>query len=672
MNATTRDLDEAVKALRSVGAQASPHAINAVRVSTEGDPAGIAVVVAVMGQFALEWCLTIQNAHEPLSCRLIAELGQLRVLRSLTLTGVDVEAMSLVGLAPHDGLRELRWRTRSPLGSATDSLATLTGLEVLDLSGSGVSDAGLGRLFPLRELRELVCTHTEISSGIESLATLPRLERLSLVRTLVDDRSVAVLDKSQSLASLDLSGCRLTANSLECLAQFPALRQLDLSLNDLSAADNISLGGHGPLRDLSLEHCGLTDNAFAGFLGPKLERLSLTGNPLSPATVFSIRRRLPQCQITLQNIAELRNPDLESAVEWCDQHDGCADFDAQGFLHASVGHSADEFCERFAGIWGLATLQMEDWTLAGLKALQSSQCLRELKLLRPPSIAQDRSDNSWMDLLPSLGSLTSLHIHLTESAVDRLAKVFFCANLRRLEIHGTAWRIEPAFWSEIPALPHLNHLTLLGGALALTSQTFVVMPQIESLTVGSSRLVLDREGVAEPRHLRQLRLEDLSLDAADWRQLLGWPVLKTLAIKSLAGQPIPLPALLALAGLTELDIENCSLDFERITETVVSRNLRCLYLRNCGLTESEENRLLNLLSTTACDAHISSRVLVTKSTRQVQGRCVRELIEFPESPSYPSIPGPDSCPDSNAVFGDTTRAIIRNGGGRLYREADLN
>jgi hypothetical protein len=153
---------------------------------------------------------------------------------------------------------------------------------------------------------------------------------------------------------------------------------------------------------------------------------------------------------------------------------------------------------------------------------------------------------------------------------------------------------------------------------------------------------------------------------------LGWPVLKTLAIMSLAGQPIPLPALLALAGLTELDIENCSLDFERITETVVSRNLRCLYLRNCGLTESEENRLLNLLSTTACDAHISSRVLVTKSTRQVQGRCVRELIEFPESPSYPSIPGPDSCPDSNAVFGDTTRAIIRNGGGRLYREADLN
>jgi Leucine-rich repeat (LRR) protein len=672
MNAVTRDLDTAVKALRSVGAQASPDANNAVRVATEGDPAEIAVVVAVMGQFAIEWYLTIQNAHEPLSCHLIAELGQLRVLRSLTLTGVDVEAMSVEGLAPQQGLRELRWRTRSPLGSATDSLATLTGLEVLDLSGSCVSDAGLGRLFPLRKLREIVCTHTEVSSGIESFATLPRLERLSLVRTLVDDRVVAVLGKSQSLARLDLSGCRLTATSLECLAQFPALRQLDLSCNDLSAAINITPGIHGPLRDLSLDHCGLTDNAFAGFLGPKLERLSLTGNPLSPATLFSIRRRLPQCQIILQNVADLQNPDLEPAVEWCNEHDGCADFDDQGFLHASVGHSADEFCERFAGIWGLATLQMEDWTIAGLKALQLCQCLRELKLIGTPSIAQDGNDRSWMGLLPSLASLTSLCIHLTGSAVDGLATVFFCANLRRLEIQGTEWRIDPAFWSAIPALPHLTHLTLLGGALALTRQTFVVMPEIESLTVGSSQLVLDREGVAEPRYLRQLRLEDLSLDAAAWRQLLGWPVLKTLSLKSLQGQPIPLPALLALAKLSELDIENCSLDFERITETVVSRNLRCLYLRNCGVTEPEENRLLTLLSTTACDVHISSQVLVTKSTRQVDGRCVRELIEFPESPLYPRILGTTSCLDSSDVFGDTTRAIIRTGGGRRYREADPN
>jgi len=661
---------EAVNALRAVGARVSTAGTNVVRVSTEGDLDGITAVVDVLGRFVVDWHLTIENSSEPLGSRLISELGQLRNLRSLTLTGVDVEGMSLLGLAHSHGLSELRWRTRHPLGSATDTIATLTGLEVLDLSGSGVSDIGLERLLPLRELRELVCTHSEVSSGIESLATLPRLERLSIVRTLVDDRVVAVLAQSPSLARLDLSGCRLSATSLEYLARFPALRQLDISHNNLSAAGSNPLGNHGPLRDLSLDYCGLTDNAFTRFLGQKLERLSLTGNPLSPATLFSIRRRLPQCHITLENFADLRNPDLAPAVDWCDQHDGCADFDDQGFLHASVGHSADEFCKRFAGTWGLASLQMEDWTISGLQALQSSRCLRDLKLTRVPSDTQEESCRSWMDLLPTLAGLRSVDINLTESTIDRPVDLFHCANLRRLEIHGNALRIDTAFWREIPAVPHLTHLSVTGGELEINSDTFEVLPQIESLTVGSTRLVLDRGGGTEPRHLRVLRLQDLSLDAADWRQLVRWPGLRTIALKSIRGQKVPLAALLSHSELEELDVEDCTLDFDCVTETVVNRRLRCVYLRNCGLTESEEDQLLKILSTTGCDVHNSSRVLVTKSTRQVRGQRVRELIEFPEPPATPGTLPTRAHPESTNVFDDTLRAIIRHGGGRLYLEAE--
>src|SRR5262249_19006449 len=94
--------------------------------------------------------------------------------------------------------------------------------------GPRVADVGVGKLTALKKLRVLDLSGASITvSGVNALASLPNLQRLSLwnVKAL-DDRSAASLSSIPTLTSLDLSNTSIGDDTLARLGRLPKLRRL--------------------------------------------------------------------------------------------------------------------------------------------------------------------------------------------------------------------------------------------------------------------------------------------------------------------------------------------------------------------------------------------------------------------------------------------------------------
>jgi Leucine-rich repeat (LRR) protein len=116
-------------------------------------------------------------------------------------------------------------RTDSGLWAATvtdrglESLARLPKLQRLNLHGAKITDAGAGQLRTLQELRELNLGATQLSAkGLGFLAELGKLEKLSLPGlTKLDDEAIPVLAAMKSLRWLDITDTKITPEGAERL-----------------------------------------------------------------------------------------------------------------------------------------------------------------------------------------------------------------------------------------------------------------------------------------------------------------------------------------------------------------------------------------------------------------------------------------------------------------------
>src|SRR5262245_52753842 len=101
----------------------------------------------------------------------------------------------------------------------------------LELAGTGVTDAGLKELAPLRNLTALYLHGTQITDvGLRELGNLSNLATLNLAGCRgVTDAGLAELVRVKRLASLDLSSCpKVTDNGLKSLALIDRLSRLAL------------------------------------------------------------------------------------------------------------------------------------------------------------------------------------------------------------------------------------------------------------------------------------------------------------------------------------------------------------------------------------------------------------------------------------------------------------
>ncbi len=118
-----------------------------------------------------------------------------------------------------------------PPGGRSETNCTLTG-------GIRISDAGLKKLTKLRNLKSLELSGAPITAnGLNALADLPRLERLSLWNCKqLDDSAALILAKLTNLQTLDLTATNLGDDALNKLAALPALRNLFLTGTNVTPA----------------------------------------------------------------------------------------------------------------------------------------------------------------------------------------------------------------------------------------------------------------------------------------------------------------------------------------------------------------------------------------------------------------------------------------------------
>ena len=111
------------------------------------------------------------------------------------------------------------------IGNLPAKLKQPEDLQILDLKGSAVTDAGLVHLRGLTGLRNLNLAQTEVTdAGLEHLQDLVNLEKLNLWETAVSDAGLRLLRGLVALRELDLEGTRVTeAGIAELRAALPSL-----------------------------------------------------------------------------------------------------------------------------------------------------------------------------------------------------------------------------------------------------------------------------------------------------------------------------------------------------------------------------------------------------------------------------------------------------------------
>ena len=123
-------------------------------------------------------------------------------------------------------------------------------LHKLDVSGTGIGDAGIAALARLPLLEELDLGSTSATDrGLAGLKA-PRLRKLVLDNTYVEGTGLAA---SESLEALDLLGAPVSDAGLEAIARAaPALQRLHLGETDVTGAGLAALRGLSKLKHLDL------------------------------------------------------------------------------------------------------------------------------------------------------------------------------------------------------------------------------------------------------------------------------------------------------------------------------------------------------------------------------------------------------------------------------------
>jgi len=106
-----------------------------------------------------------------------------------------------------------------------------TGLKVLDLSATEITDQALAHAATMPALEDLRLATTRISdAGLASLAQMRSLRRLDLSLTLITDQGIARLKAAPSLESLTIPFTKVTAAAQPDLAAMPRLKHVQASV----------------------------------------------------------------------------------------------------------------------------------------------------------------------------------------------------------------------------------------------------------------------------------------------------------------------------------------------------------------------------------------------------------------------------------------------------------
>ena len=238
-------------------------------------------------------------------------LATLSQLRGLGLAGTRIEGANLAVLAKLPRLTLVDLADTDITANSPGQLAKCRSLKGLNLENCPlIEDSAASQLATLRSLKGLVLTKTGFEkasitgNGLAKLATMTGLQHLNLRATRVDDKAIASLTKLQDLTHLDLSLTGLGNAGLKHLAQLPRLRKLAAVYQVGFAGTKVTADGlshfadHKALRDLDLTGTKIGDAdlpKFKSVLG--LERLTISGTAITDDGAGSLGKLMPRCTI---------------------------------------------------------------------------------------------------------------------------------------------------------------------------------------------------------------------------------------------------------------------------------------------------------------------------------------------------------------------------------------
>jgi hypothetical protein len=401
-----------------------------------------------------------------------------------------------------------------------EPLSHLTGLGILSLQSSGITDKGLEHLRPLRSLRGLELTQASIGSrGLAVLKDLPALKYLEL-NTGVTDAGLKQIAQVSNLRWLNIVGGKMWGPGLAELAKLPRLERLCF------------WGGRGgsPISDRHIKYLeGLT----------QLKGLTLHGvDALTDASLAAIAK--------LENLEELyfimASPKFTPAG--VARLKDLKNLKKIAFAQTWVGYAGeyygDEVVRQLAAnlpnlesIKGLSYLSAE-----GMKTLTA---FRNLKCLHVT--LKDRRQGYYgptgLSHLAGLGSLEELSI----SSGDALSEAdLACLEpLGRLkEMHVWSKHLTDRNLASIGKLKQLESLTVfssvtrsalnqLNGLSRLHHLQVVARPRRNAAkTDPADELMLDLSGL---KKMKDMNLSGLQLQDSDLAFLEHLPLLENLSIQ---------------------------------------------------------------------------------------------------------------------------------------------
>ena len=193
-------------------------------------------------------------------------LRELDGLTNLDLSGVSLSDEDFADLAQLTSLQNLGLRGWPRSVEQLSHLKALSALKILNLTDTGVPDAGLARLAPLTSLTNLATTNsTQLTGeGFASWNPTSHLESLNLAGCAITDAGLVAISRLNQLTSLAFdSSARFTPAGLKHLATLPKLTNLDLTsypVTDETVAELVHLAtllnlrlGSTPITDAGLE-----------------------------------------------------------------------------------------------------------------------------------------------------------------------------------------------------------------------------------------------------------------------------------------------------------------------------------------------------------------------------------------------------------------------------------